>query len=44
MREGCGQVQTWHRMKQLYEVDFFLWTMNNIFFKLIRDIHMVTRG
>ena len=41
MREGHGPVQTWRRMKQLLRGIFSLYTMNNIIFMLIRDVHRV---
>ena len=45
MRDLHGPVQTWSRMKQLLRCRFFcLWTKNNIFFMLIRYVHMVPGG
>ena len=30
-------------LNNYYEVDFYFRTMNNIFFMLIRDVHIVAR-
>ena len=43
MREGRGPIQTWLRMKQLLRDRVCLWTINNIFFMLIIDVHKVAR-
>ena len=40
MREGCGPVQTWHKAKQLFVVDFCLRTMNKIFFLCLSEMYI----
>ena len=37
---GRDPIQTWCKMKQLYEVAFCLRTMNNIFLMLIKDVNV----